>query len=257
MTFALDRRSLLAAAAGLPLTALFAAPRRARADAAASATVNLTTIAGRTIVGTLTKPAIVPAPVVLMVHDWWGANDQFKAMAADFVAQGYAALAIDMFGGKVASSDDEARRLFSTLQANDHIDTMASWVAWANHAPDGNGKVAIVGWGFGCQWALIGATRQPTNASAVYYGKCDLLPMQFARLKGPVIGHFGEQDTFITDYMVNRFEASMKEAGKEDAVYWYDAPHGFADPAGSNYRKADADLAMQRNLEFFAKTLKG
>ena len=89
----------------------------------------------------------------------------------------------------------------------------------------------------------------------IYYGQ---LPQSAAEVKsvaGPVLGHFGEKDKFITREMVAGFERAMKEAGKPLTVHWYDADHAFANPTGANYDKEDAQLALKRTLEFLKQAL--
>jgi len=254
----LGRRRLLKGIAGLPLATILADPELARAAASTTQMVVLTTRgAGRGVRGALAQPDTMPAPVIILVHEWWGLNDQIKAVAVDFANQGYLALALDLMGGQVAATPDEAGTLAKGVDPAAAADTVTTWVDWAWRSPDGNGKVGIVGWCFGGGWALMGSTLAPVDATVVYYGKCDLPAELLARLKGPVLGHFGEQDPRMNHEMVGKFEAAMKQDGKAETVYWYDAPHAFANPTGANYHKAETQLAWSRTLDFFAKNLKG
>jgi len=257
MNVALDRRRLLQSIAGLPLAAILADPELARAQAAALEDRTLKLSSGRTVGGALAMPAKTPAPVIVLVHEWWGLNDQIKSVAAEFARQGYVALALDLMGGKVAGTPDEARELIRSVVPAEASETVAGWIDWARSAPGGDRKVGIVGWCFGGGWALLGSTLAPVDATVVYYGKCDLPAEQLAKLKGPVLGHYGEQDPTMNHAMVAKFEAAMKQDGKEETVYWYDAPHAFANPTGANYHKAETQLAWSRTLDFFAKNLKG
>ncbi|MBM3560889.1 MAG: hypothetical protein FJX53_13645 [Alphaproteobacteria bacterium] len=109
----LQRRDLLKGmaavpAAGLPLAVVLANPDLARAQAATLETVTLT-VGGKSVIGALAKPARAPAGTVLVVHEWWGLNDQTEAWSADMAAQGYLVLACDLMGGTAASTPDEAR----------------------------------------------------------------------------------------------------------------------------------------------------
>lgn len=257
MNAVVDRRALLKGLAGLPLAAILADPSLARAQAAATERVDLATAGGRKVSGALAKPAKMPAPAIVLVHEWWGLNDQIKSVAVEFANQGYLALALDLMGGKVAATADEARALIGGVEPQAASDTVASWIGWARTAPGADGKVGIVGWCFGGGWSLLGSTLAPVDATVVYYGKCDLPAETLARLKGPVLGHFGEQDPTMNHAMVAKFEAAMKQDGKAETVYWYDAPHAFANPTGANYHKAETQLAWQRTLDFFAKNLRG
>jgi carboxymethylenebutenolidase len=257
MTISVDRRRLLQGLAGLPLATILADPELARAAAAATQEIHVTTPTGREVYGALAEPAAAPSPVVILVHEWWGLNDQIKAVALDLAKDGYRVLALDLMNRVVAKTPDEAGKLVQSVKPEEALETVATWIRWASTTPDGTGKVGIIGWCFGGGWSLAGSTAMPVDATVVYYGKCDLPAAQLARLKGPVLGHFGEQDPRMNHDMVGKFEAAMKEDGKAETVYWYDAPHAFANPTGANYHKAETQLAWSRTLAFLAKNLKG
>lgn len=251
------RRSLLAGLAGLPLAALLADPVLAQAAAQATRSQTLTTAGGREVTAAVARPDSEGPrrPVVLMVHEWWGLNDQIKTMAVELASQGFVAVAVDLFQGRVVTRADEARALVEKVRAEEAEDTLSAWAAWARNHPDGNRKVGVVGWCFGGGWALRAATIAPLDAAAVYYGRVDLSPDRLGRLRGPVLGHFGRQDTFITTEVVAAFERAMKQAGKPYNLYWYDAGHAFANPTGDNYHQADAQLAWKRTVDFLHKEL--
>ncbi len=257
MTIAIDRRALLASLAGIPLAARLADPELARAAAAATERFNIMTAGGYSVSGALATPDKLPAPVVILVHEWWGLNDQIKTVAVDFAGQGYVALALDLMGGKVAATPDEAGKQVQAVDPARASEIATAWIDWAGKNTQGSGKVGIVGWCFGGGWSLLASTLAPVDATVLYYGKCDLAPEQLSHLKGPVMGHFGLQDPRMNKEMVGKFEAAMQQVGKPYQVFWYDAPHAFANPTGANYHKEDAQLAWSRTTEFFAKNLKG
>ncbi|MDP6806088.1 MAG: dienelactone hydrolase family protein, partial [Rhodospirillales bacterium] len=117
-------------------------------------TVTITTAGGRSVEGTLAVPDSVPAPAVLLIHEWWGLNDQIKSMAAEFAKEGYLALALDLFGGKVAKTSDEARQLTGGLDQSAGEDTVKAWGRWLKKHENGTGKLATVGWCSGGGWSL-------------------------------------------------------------------------------------------------------
>lgn len=249
------RRSLLSGLAGLPLATLLADPALAQAAAATTDLVTIQTIGGRSVTASLAKPARRPAPSVLLLHEWWGLNDQIKTMAAELARQGYLALAVDLFQGRVTTEPDQARALTQALQPVEATDTLSSWAAWLLNHQDGNRKLAALGWCFGGGWALNAATIADIAATVVYYGRVNLPPEQLAKLKGPVLGHFARQDQFINQDVVAAFERAMKQVGKPYTIYWYEAGHAFANPTGNNYARAEAQLAWQRTLDFLGKEL--
>src|SRR5687768_12808012 len=88
----------------------------AQADAGApirSQTVQYATVNGKPINGYLAYPASAEGglPAVLVFHEWWGLNDNIKSMTNQLAAQGYVALAADLYGGQVADKPEAARTL--------------------------------------------------------------------------------------------------------------------------------------------------
>jgi carboxymethylenebutenolidase len=247
----LPRRALIQGlAAGLPLGAVLADARLAAAVAVGLETVSITTAGGRKVSAALALPIKTPAPTVLLIHEWWGLNDQIKSVAAELAHQGYVALAIDLYDGKVATTADEAHAMMGAVDPAAATDTLASWIDWLRAYPKGNGKLATIGWCFGGGWSLNTSLARPVDATIIYYGNVKKSAADLAPLKGPVLIHYGLQDPHIDKAMVEGFAAEAKKAGKDVTVDAYDANHAFANPTGANYHKADAQLAWQRTLAF-------
>lgn len=253
-----SRRDVLhSLAATLPLAAVLADTELARAAAENLETVSITTSGGTSVSAALALPATVPAPAVLLIHEWWGLNDQIKAMAAECAREGYVALAVDLYGGHSSSTPDEARALMQTVDPATATNTLVSWVQWLRQHPKVTGKVGTIGWCFGGGWSLNTSIATPVDATVIYYGRVDQPADRLARLHGPVLGHFASRDTFINRAMVETFETAMAEAGKPLTVYWYDADHAFANPSGGRYDAADATLAWERTTAFLETNLVG
>jgi carboxymethylenebutenolidase len=252
----LSRRQILQRlAATAPLAAILSDPELARAAASALEDVTLQTTGGKRVHASLAMPAKTPAPAVLLIHEWWGLNDQVKAVAGEYAHEGFIALAVDLYGGNVATTREEAERLRNAVDPNDGIDTLVSWAGWLKKHPKGTGKVATVGWCFGGGWSLDTGIATPVEATIIYYGKVDQPANRLVRLRGPVLGHFATLDKWINRSMVEGFEKGMAEAGKLLTVYWYEADHAFANPTGGRYDAEDAALAWDRTLAFLRANL--
>jgi carboxymethylenebutenolidase len=251
MLTSLTRRTF---SAGLPLAAILADPLLA-ADAAASlAPVSATTKSGRSVKGYLGTPA-KKAPAIVLIHEWWGLNDQIKSVAADLADQGYLALCVDLYDGKLTTNPEQAGAYMQALDAGKATETMVAWIEWLKKHSAGNGKVGTVGWCMGGSWSLNASIAAPVDATVVYYGQVDRSVADLGKLKGPVQGHFARRDQWITKPMVDGFEANMKKAGKKLELHWYDADHAFANPTGQNFQKADAQKAWSRTQAFFKANL--
>ena len=252
---AIARRQILFGLAGLPLAALLADPRLARAAAARLETVTLATGGGRTVQAALALPAQTPAPGVMLVHEWWGLNDQVKSVAASLADAGYLALAIDLYDGRATAEPEVARSLTRAVEPAAATDTVASWLRWLRGHDKSTGKLATIGWCFGGGWSLNAALAEPVDATVVYYGNVAKTAATLAALKGPVLGHFATRDRWINRDMVAGFERELRAAGKAYESHWYEADHAFANPTQARYDADDAALAWRRTLAFLAANL--
>ncbi len=251
-----DRRDFVKGLVALPLATVLAYPDLTKAAANQTSPLRVPLPGGGAATGVIAMPAKLPAPAILLVHEWWGLNDQIKSVAAQFAQEGYIAIAIDLYGGEVATSAGQARSLMRNTDpelATAQLKTMADYLR--SHK-DSTGKVGTIGWCFGGGWSLNCSLATPVDATVIYYGDVKKTATELAPLKGPVLGHFATQDKWITRAMVEDFEAEMKTAGKTDlTVHWYDANHAFANPTGARYDEKDAALAWQRTLAFYKKHL--
>ena len=200
-------------------------------------------------------------PAVVVIHEWWGLNDWVKARADAFARQGYVALAVDLYRGKVASDADTAHQLMRGLPEDRGLRDLKAAVEYLRARPDVDGKhVGAIGWCMGGGWSLNLAVAEPTLAGAViYYGH---LMTEDATIKGlgvPLLGNFGGKDQGIPADSVREFEKKAKAAGKTvDFKIYPEAGHGFASSQDPKvFRADDAKDADARTGAFFARVLKG
>ena len=254
-----QRRAFLAGLVSLPLASVLAIPELAHAQASTLSSLVIPTSSGGSANGVIAMPTTVPAPAVILIHEWWGLNDQIKAVAAEFAKQGYIAFAIDMYGGTVATTPKEAKAAMGALDRTQATEQLAAAIDYLRNSADSNGKVGTVGWCFGGGWSLNASIAAPVDATVIYYGRVSRSAKDLESLSGPVLGHFGTLDKNINSDMVGGFETSMQTAGKADSltVNWYEAGHAFANPTGSRYDEEDAALAWRRTQEFFMQHLMG
>lgn len=222
------------------------------------------TVRGHDINGYLAYPASAEGglPAVLVFHEWWGLNDNIKAMANQLAGQGYVALAADLYGGKVADKPDAAHALMEAALKDD--DAIAQNIRQAHAYLKDQIKatrVGAIGWCFGGGQSLRTALLVPdqVDAAVVYYGFVGAFsPDDLKVLKAPVLGFFGGADQSIPVDAVHAFEQTLKSEGKNVEVHIYDgAGHAFANPSGGNYKAEAATDAWQRSLAFLAEHLKG
>jgi carboxymethylenebutenolidase len=223
-------------------------------------TVAYATMNGRQVEGYLARPMGVegPLPGVIVIHEWWGLNDNIRSMAEQLAGQGYRALAVDLYGGASASTPDEAQTLMRASMEKSAELTENLKQAYA-YLSDGGQKVGTIGWCFGGGWSLQTALALPqdVDATVIYYGRVVTDKAELEKLSMPILGIFGAEDGGIPVDSVRAFESALKELGKNAAIHVYDgADHAFANPSGQNYQAEPANDAWQKTLAFFGEHLK-
>ncbi len=202
-----------------------------------------------------------PFPAVLVIQEWWGLNDWVKDQARALAREGYLALAVDLYHGKVATKQEEAHQLMMGAPPDRILRDLKAAHAFLAARPDvKKDRIGSIGWCMGGRWSLALATEIPTLAAVVaYYGAPPTEPAALAAIKAPVLGNFGAEDQGPSPEQVRAFEAAMKRAGKSIDVKIYEgAGHAFAnvDNPWGGYREAAAKDAWARTTAFFAKHLK-
>jgi carboxymethylenebutenolidase len=198
-------------------------------------------------------------PGLVVIHEWWGLNDQIKDETQKFAAQGYVALAVDLYRGKVATTPDEAHELMRGVPEDRGMRDLEAAFAYLASRPDVKAnRIGSVGWCMGGGWSIKLAVSEPKLAAcAVNYGALPTDAANIAKIKSPVLGNFGAEDRGITPDSVHAFEAAMKAAGEPADIKIYDgAGHAFENPNNKDgYRPQAAADAWDRMKQFFKKTL--
>lgn len=195
-----------------------------------------------------------PLPAVIMIHEWWGLNDNIRAMADRLAGEGYIVLAVDLYGGKVAGNSAEARELMLSVvedaeSANANIRSAYEFVSATAGAP----RVGSLGWCFGGGWSLNTAQLFPDDldATVIYYGQVTSDEDKLRPINSPILGIFAEKDTGIKVSSVKAFEEALANLRKNHDIHVYPGVgHAFANPTGNNYNEAAATDAWRRTLEF-------
>lgn len=221
-----------------------------------------TRINGEPVSGWLAWPAgesTADLPGLIVIHEWWGLNDNIKATAERLAGEGYVTLAVDLYRGSSAGNPKEAMGLMQSL--NKEADLGRENLAGAYEyltTVSGAGKVGSIGWCLGGRWSLQAALRLPEtlDATVIYYGNVIDDREQLATLQMPVLGLFAGVDPIVPKDTVVAFRDTMKELGKQIDVHIYpDAKHAFSNPSGLAYDPEAADDAWQKTTAFLAAHL--
>jgi carboxymethylenebutenolidase len=201
-----------------------------------------------------------PFPGLIVIHEWYGLNDWVKEQASKLADQGYAALAIDLYRGKVATTPDEAHQIMRGVpEDRAKRDLHAAFEFLASQSNVKKDRIGSIGWCMGGGYALDVALQEPTLAATIInYGHLATDPEALKKINASILGLFGAQDKGITPDDVQKFEQTMKQLGKKIEVKEYDeAGHAFENPNNKQgYREADAQDAWKRTVDFLSATLK-
>ena len=201
-----------------------------------------------------------PFPGIIVIHEWWGLNDWVKEQASKLSDQGYVALAIDLYRGKVATTPDMAHELMRGVpEDRAKRDLHAAFEFLKSQTNVKADRIASIGWCMGGGYSLDVALQEPTlTAAVINYGHLATDPEALKKINASILGLFGGQDRGITPEDVKKFEQAMKQLGKKiDITIYPDAGHAFENPNNTTgYRAADAADAWKRTTDFLASTLK-
>jgi len=214
-----------------------------------------------TVSGVLyTPPGKGPFPALIVIHEWWGLNDWVKDEASKLADQGYAALAVDLYRGKVAKTADEAHEIMRGVpEDRAKRDLHAAFEYLASQPNLKKDRIGAIGWCMGGGYSLDVALQEPTLAADVInYGHLATDPDALKKINAPILGLFGAQDRGITPDDVHKFAGALDRMGKKiDVKIYDDAGHAFENPNNKDgYRAADAADAWQRTVEFLSANLK-
>ena len=226
-------------------------------------TVQYAVVDGAPVRGALARPAGAGkgGPAVLLVHEWWGLNDNIRDVARQLASQGYTALAVDLFGGRSATDPGKAEELVKNVMAHPEAarENLRQAVRYLRQEV-GAAKVGVIGWCFGGGWALEAGLAAPEQVDAVvmYYGEPELDRARLALLQAPLLGLYGDRDDAFPPKTVHKFEALLKELRKDATIRTFPgAGHAFANPSGGRYVKAAADEAWKLTEAFLDEHLRG
>jgi carboxymethylenebutenolidase len=199
-----------------------------------------------------------PFPAVVVIHEWWGLNGHIQHWADRLAADGYAALAADLYGGKVADNRDDAYAYMQGVDAAKAKETLKRAHTFLKEDERVKAsKRGCMGWCFGGAWTLQQAIATPDlNAAVMYYGRLVTDPAELKAIRAPLLGIFGNRDKSIPLEQVNEFEKALAAAGVKHRILRYDADHAFANPSGGRYDEKAAAAAWAEASAFLAANLK-
>ena len=214
---------------------------------------------GGTTAGWLALPDGGRGPGLIVVQEWWGLVGHIHQVVERFAGAGFVALAPDLYHGEQTKSPDKAGKLMMALDvaraardlrsAADHLLALDAVTS---------ARVGVVGFCMGGQLALYAGQEHPDRFGAVvdFYGIHPNVPIDPARVRVPVLGHFGRRDDSVPEERVTELFDRLRAGGVDAQAHLYDADHAFFnDDRPEVYSERDAAVAWERTVAFLRERL--
>ncbi len=210
--------------------------------------------------GYLATPAGEQGPAVIVLQEWWGIEDHIRSVCDRLAAEGFYALAPDLYAGETTTQPSEAEQKMMALSMDKVEPQMCGAADYLASQPGFEGAgVGAIGFCLGGGLSVWAAANCPQIAATVTYyyvmphGKPD-----FSKIKGPVLGHFGTADQFISHEEAKALEVELRDAGVDVSFHYYDgAGHAFfndTDRMGTHDAEA-ARTSWERSVSFLRGAL--
>ena len=216
---------------------------------------------GSTAHGYLALPESGSGPGLIVIQEWWGLVDHIADVTNRFAAEGFVALAPDLYGGATTHDAQEASELMQQLPVADAARDLAGAVDYLlAHDSVTSSTIGAVGFCMGGGFVLVLAAQQgdKIGAAVPFYGVPPAEPVDYAGLTAPVLGHYGEQDGGIPPEQVTELANTIeRESGSRPQLHMYPAGHAFlndANPLGT-YDPEQAAIAWRRTTGFLHQQL--
>ncbi len=212
--------------------------------------------------GYLAVPESGSGPGLLVIQEWWGLVPHITDVCDRFAAEGFVALAPDLYHGETTTEPDEAGKLMMALNLGRAVQDLRGAVDFLQgHDAVTSEKLGITGFCMGGGLTLVAACELPEAFGAVvpWYG---LIPWpdaepDWAAIQAPVEGHFAGKDGFFTPDAARDLEAKLRALAVSATFYLYDdADHAFFNDTRPEVHDPEAAaVAWQRTLDFLRTRL--
>jgi carboxymethylenebutenolidase len=214
--------------------------------------------------GYLAMPRSAKAPAVVIIQEIFGVNDHIREVTDEFAADGYLALAPDMFWriepnvqlGYTPEEVQKARAYRPRFNLDLGVRDIEAAVKNLRAMPECDGKVAVVGYCFGGLMAYLAAARSEVAAASCYYGGgIDGFLGEAQAVKCPIQFHFGEKDAAIPPAVWEKVRGAFADRADAEVFVYEGAEHGFNCTRRASFHPAASKLARSRTLDLLHRTI--
>jgi carboxymethylenebutenolidase len=210
--------------------------------------------------GYLAIPAGEQGPATIVLQEWWGVDEHIRSICDRLAAEGFFALAPDLFGGETTTQPSEAEQKMMALSMDEVEAQMCGAADFLRSQPgfegDGVGSLGFCLGGGLSLWAA--ATCPQITAAVTYYYVMPHGKPDFSNIKGPVLGHFGTADEFISHDQAKALEEELRAAGVDVSFHYYDdAGHAFFNDTNrlGTHDPDAAQISWERTVSFLRNAL--
>lgn len=197
-------------------------------------------------------------PGIVMIHEWWGLNDNIKHQADVLAKEGYAVLAVDLYHGKVATTPEQAMNIMKTVDSKTAVSDLLDAVNYLKSQSFVNKKeIGSIGWCFGGGYSLqLALNDKDLKACVIYYGHLTSDKDELGKIKAPILGIFGSEDKSISVQSVHDFDNALTSINKTHDIHIYPGVgHAFANPSNPGFNPEFTKDAWSKVLVFYKKNL--
>jgi carboxymethylenebutenolidase len=195
------------------------------------------------------------APTVVVLQEFWGLNDHVRSIAERWAAEGFVALAVDLYRGVIATDAAQASKFMGALDRQRALADIAGAVTFLRAHPRCSGAIGVTGYCMGGAYAFASAASiEGLRAIVPYYG----LPptTDWTKVTAPIQAHFSATDDWAKPALAQQIQATLQAQGKAMDLFIYDAPHAFCnDTRPGVYSPEHAATAWQRSVSFMRQHL--
>ena len=212
------------------------------------------------------RPDKLPAPAVIVLQELFGVNADIRATCDELAAQGFIAVAPDLFWRQEpgvdlnVTSEIDWRRGLRLYQAYDRdagardVKDTADVVA---KLPECIGKVAVLGYCLGGLMTFLTAVRYGVDVAVVYHGgDTEKYLGEIDGLRAPLLMHLAEEDEFISKPAQAEIKAALATKPRTIVYSYPGQNHAFSRHNGRHYNAAAATVAHKRTYEFLHQELR-
>lgn len=212
------------------------------------------------------QPTAHPAPVIVVIQEIFGINEDMRTTCRQLAAQGYLAVCPDLFWrqepgvsltDKTQAEWDKAFALYQGFDVAKGVEDIAATLAAARALPQAGSKAGVVGYCLGGLLAYLSAARTDVDAAVSYYGVGIEGHLGEAEsIDKALLMHMGEADGFVSPEARAQIIAALQSKPEVQVHVYPGCDHAFARNAGVHFDADAAQLANSRTAEFFAAQLK-